>query len=158
MHRSVSSAIWVYMKKGQMNRIEFLTKPENRDFPIAKAKEEDMILKNFIWKPKDRPRSKQDIINPPKPEPAAPKTGDKKSQGKAPGGKPGAVVPSGSKPAVKDTTTAAAKPLDKTKVPAVKKDSTNKADTLKKLPVVKPQPAAKKDTAVKATNSSIKKP
>jgi hypothetical protein len=40
----------------------FLTKADNRYIPIEKVKDDDKILKNFIWKPKNRPISKESII------------------------------------------------------------------------------------------------
>lgn len=62
MQRSLSSRIHVVFKNGETKEVTFLTKPENRYIPIAKVTEEDKLLKGFIWKPKDRPASKEAII------------------------------------------------------------------------------------------------
>ncbi|SEO55550.1 OstA-like protein [Mucilaginibacter gossypiicola] len=62
MQRSLSSRIRTVFKKNQATDIYFLTKPENRYIPIEKVKEDDKILKGFLWKPKERPASKEDII------------------------------------------------------------------------------------------------
>jgi len=51
---------------------------QNRLIPLGKLKEDDKILKGFIWKPKDRPVSKESVINPP------PDTTGKKSIKKLP--------------------------------------------------------------------------
>jgi hypothetical protein len=62
MQRSLSSRIRTTFKNGQASEVSFLTKPENRYIPIAKVTEEDKELKGFIWKPKERPVSKESII------------------------------------------------------------------------------------------------
>ncbi len=62
MQRSLSSRIHVVFKNGETKEVTFVTKPENRYVPIAKVTEEDKLLKGFIWKPKDRPASKEAII------------------------------------------------------------------------------------------------
>jgi lipopolysaccharide export system protein LptA len=62
MQRSLSSRIRTIFKNGQASEATFLTKPENRYIPIAKVTEEDKELKGFIWKPKERPVSKESII------------------------------------------------------------------------------------------------
>ncbi len=62
MQRSLSSRIMVNFKDNKAARLGFLTKPENKYGPIAKVKEDDKILKGFIWKPKERPVSKESII------------------------------------------------------------------------------------------------
>ncbi|QHS54508.1 hypothetical protein GWR56_02715 [Mucilaginibacter sp. 14171R-50] len=62
MQRSLSSRMRVYFKNGTASQIVFLTKPEHRYGPLAKFSEDDKILKGFIWKPKERPVSKESII------------------------------------------------------------------------------------------------
>jgi lipopolysaccharide export system protein LptA len=62
MQRSLSSRIHTVFNNGEAKEVTFLTKPENRYIPIAKVTEEDKLLKGFIWKPKDRPASKEAII------------------------------------------------------------------------------------------------
>ncbi len=62
IHKSVSGRILARFKNGQISRGGFYSKDEGHIFPIDKVKEEDRVLKNFVWKPKDRPRSKEDVI------------------------------------------------------------------------------------------------
>ena len=62
MQRSLSTRITVYFKDNKATKLGFLTKPENKYTPLAKIKEDDKILKGFIWKPKERPVSKESII------------------------------------------------------------------------------------------------
>lgn len=62
MQRSLSSRIRASFKNNEVNDVLFLTKPENRYIPIHKTTEDDKLLKGFIWKPKDRPVSKESII------------------------------------------------------------------------------------------------
>jgi len=62
MQRSFSSRIRVYLQNSEVTNMAFLTKADNRYIPIEKVKDDDKILKNFIWKPKNRPVSKESII------------------------------------------------------------------------------------------------
>jgi lipopolysaccharide export system protein LptA len=62
MQRSLSSRIRVDFKNNKVTTLAFYTKPENKYGPLTKFKEDDRLLKGFIWKPKDRPVSKESII------------------------------------------------------------------------------------------------
>ena len=62
MQRSLSSRIRVNFADGKVTDLTFYTKPENQYGPPGKLKEDDKVLKSFIWKPKDRPVSKESII------------------------------------------------------------------------------------------------
>ncbi|TWR28253.1 hypothetical protein FPZ42_03295 [Mucilaginibacter achroorhodeus] len=62
MQRSVSSRMRVHFKNNKASTIVFLTKPEHRYGPLSKFTEEDKVLKGFIWKPKERPASKEAIL------------------------------------------------------------------------------------------------
>jgi lipopolysaccharide export system protein LptA len=62
MQRSLSSRMRIYFKNGSASNIFFITKPEHRYGPLGKFTEDDKILKGFIWKPKERPISKESII------------------------------------------------------------------------------------------------
>jgi lipopolysaccharide export system protein LptA len=62
MHRSLSSRIRANFKNNETTNVTFMTKPEHRYVPIEKVTEDDKILKGFIWKPKDRPVSKEELI------------------------------------------------------------------------------------------------
>ena len=148
MHRSLSSRMRANFKNNEITNVTFMTKPEHRYVPIEKVTEDDKILKGFIWKPKDRPVSKEEII----PEldknhiyrKTTTKTpGKSKPKGKAKPGKPQNLkelksaadslknklpnVPS----ALKDSVSKAA-----AKIPGSVKDSVKKAAT-KMVPVVK---------------------
>jgi lipopolysaccharide export system protein LptA len=62
MQRSLSSRIRMNFKDSKLTNLVFLSKPEHRYGPLDKFTEEDKILKGFIWKPKERPVSKESII------------------------------------------------------------------------------------------------
>lgn len=62
MQRSLSSKIRADFKDNKVTNMGFYTKPENKYGPLNKFTEDDKILKGFIWKPKDRPVSKESII------------------------------------------------------------------------------------------------
>jgi hypothetical protein len=63
MQRSLSSRIRMNFKDSKLTNLVFLSKPEHRYGPLDKFTEEDKILKGFIWKPKERPVSKESIIH-----------------------------------------------------------------------------------------------
>ncbi|OOQ58554.1 OstA-like protein [Mucilaginibacter pedocola] len=83
MERSLASRMRVLFKDNSATDVFFLTKPEHRYGPLSKFTEEEKILKGFIWKPKERPISKESII---------PSYGKKKGTTK-PAGKPAATPP-----------------------------------------------------------------
>jgi len=62
MERSSSSRLWVFMNKNETDRVGFITKPELRYIPIHVVKDDEKVLKGFIWKPKDRPVSKESVL------------------------------------------------------------------------------------------------
>jgi lipopolysaccharide export system protein LptA len=139
MQRSFSSRLWVYMKNNEVTDLGFITKPDNRYIPIHLVKEDEKVLKNFIWKPKDRPVSKESIIPSYNKKLAAAKQQlttaprlkktDGLKGGKNPGLKPGSLK------TVADSTL---------KSPPVKQDT-----TLKKVTVKPPAAGAKDSSAVK---------
>lgn len=151
---SMASSIVVNMKNGELTNAAFRLKPEHHAVNIKQAKEDDKILKGFIWKPKERPASKQDVINPKKPQPEVKDQPKKGAPGKAPvkGTVPG-KTPTASTDSVK-----AKQQLTKPIVPPVvgksaitrpdsvkatvqlKRDSTvAKKDSVKKVPVKVPR-------------------
>ncbi|WP_295672891.1 OstA-like protein [uncultured Mucilaginibacter sp.] len=152
MQRSLSSKIRADFKDNKVTNMGFYTKPENKYGPLNKFTEDDKILKGFIWKPKDRPVSKESII---------PSFGKKKKKAEA---KAAAAKAVKGKPTDKKTGGKTAK--DSTlktvpgKLPAIKtaKDSTVKPPAIKaaKDSVVKKGPAslpvsgAGKDTTLKS--------
>ena len=62
MERSLSSRIRVDFKNSKATAISFYVKPAHNYGPLNKFKEDDKILKGFIWKPRERPVSKESII------------------------------------------------------------------------------------------------
>ncbi len=62
LNRSVSSRIKILFGDKQLKDILFIKKPEMLYSPLDKVAKDKEILEGFIWKPKDRPISKEDII------------------------------------------------------------------------------------------------
>jgi lipopolysaccharide export system protein LptA len=62
MQRSFSSRMRLNLKNNEVTDLAFLTKPDHRYIPIEKVKEDEKILNGFIWKPKDRPISKESVL------------------------------------------------------------------------------------------------
>ncbi|NEU10057.1 hypothetical protein GZH53_17155 [Flavihumibacter sp. R14] len=62
MNRMLSSRIKVVFKENKLKDIISILKPEGNYYPIEEIPKDEEILKGFIWKPKDRPRSKEEII------------------------------------------------------------------------------------------------
>lgn len=63
MMRSISSRMRIDFDEDSLISISFIRKPEHTYYPIDKITEELRTLPNFNWKPKDRPKSKEEIIN-----------------------------------------------------------------------------------------------
>jgi hypothetical protein len=139
----VSSRIRVNFKDNSATDITWYTKIEERGIPIDKAKEDEKILRGFIWKPKERPASKEVITSPAVRKQAAVV---RKAAAKAPpkGTKPGAKRPSAKTPTPKapadssSTAPPVVKPpaIDtlKRNAPADTAKKASPADTLKKKP------------------------
>ena len=151
MERSLSTRIRIDFEKNQATNIGFYLKPEHKYTPIAKVVDDDKILKGFIWKPKERPVSKESII------PSYNKKAKAKAaKDKAKAGKVLDKGPPGVKTA-KDSTSNAPP-----KLPDVKtaKDSLNKAPV--KLPGAKAvadslNKGLSKSPALKAAKDSLLK-
>ena len=62
LQRSISSRINVNFKDNEVSSITFISNVEHRYGPVTTFKENDRLLKGFIWKPKERPASKEAII------------------------------------------------------------------------------------------------
>jgi hypothetical protein len=62
MNRSLSSRIKILFGKNSLNDIYFIKKPEMVYNPMDKIEKDKELLDGFIWKPKDRPISKESII------------------------------------------------------------------------------------------------
>lgn len=74
MNRSVSSRIKIMFGKNSLDDIYFIKKPEMVYSPIEKVDPNKEVLDGFIWKPKERPISKESIIpNVYLPKPTKPK-------------------------------------------------------------------------------------
>ncbi|RCH55763.1 hypothetical protein DJ568_06465 [Mucilaginibacter hurinus] len=95
MQRSLSSRMRIRLRNNKVMNLAFLSKPDIRYGPLNKFTEEDRILKNFIWKPKERPVSKEAIIN----------SARRKAANRAAARAEAMAAPK--KPAAKDTTTGA---------------------------------------------------
>jgi hypothetical protein len=131
--RSLSSRLRVNFDKGELDKIAYITKSDLKGNPYKDVKEEDRILRGFIWKPKDRPASKEAVIgthkSPVKKKvtlPGGPVKGTMpvKPTSKTKGNKlqvnKAVTTPSVIKPAVKDSSL------------KIKADTVKKPDTLKK--------------------------
>jgi hypothetical protein len=164
MERSLSSRIRVDFKNNKATNLAFYSKPQHTYGPLAKFKEDEKILKGFIWKPKERPVSKESIIPSYNKKPIAavkPPSGKPKS-GKSPLKKVvnGKMVkdttiasPPGKSPALKTGKDSIVTPQPgKLPGPKTGKDSTLKIDTTK----VKIKTDTTKVKIIKAGKDSVK--
>lgn len=62
MMRSVAAKMRVNFRKDSLIQISFIRQPEHNYYPFEKITEELRTLPNFNWKPKDRPKSKEEVI------------------------------------------------------------------------------------------------
>lgn len=58
-----SSRIKIYMENNKLKEYVSIRKVDGKVYPIAQLTAEKEFLPGFIWKPEDRPKSKQDLIN-----------------------------------------------------------------------------------------------
>ncbi|MDB4924793.1 OstA-like protein [Mucilaginibacter sp.] len=63
MNRTVSGGIYATFKNGNIKNLDFYANYEAKANAIAKIKDDDKVLKGFIWKPKERPVSKEAILS-----------------------------------------------------------------------------------------------
>ncbi|MES3016484.1 MAG: OstA-like protein [Bacteroidota bacterium] len=62
LNHQISSRIKMNFADGKLRGINFIRAVQASTKPMDKLTDEDKILKGFIWKPKDRPKSKEEII------------------------------------------------------------------------------------------------
>jgi lipopolysaccharide export system protein LptA len=132
MSRTVSGRAYFNFDNGEISSNSFVEKYEAHAFPIGKVSEDARILKGFIWKPKERPASKEAVLNRKKPvvKPVTKPAATTSKQSAKPVAKPGETK------MAKDTITKAPPLLNMDKdsllnVPAIKsvKDTVLKKDT-----------------------------
>lgn len=93
MNRSISSRIKVAFVNSKAERITWLLKPEQTYYPMDKIPKEKEQLEGFVWKPKERPVSKESIIPNLRKGNSVQKTPVKRAQ--TPAGKPEDVLKKG---------------------------------------------------------------
>ena len=62
MNHMISSRIKVLFRNSELQDIISIRKPEGTYYPIGKIPKDQDILEGFMWKPKERPKSKEDMI------------------------------------------------------------------------------------------------
>lgn len=62
LNHQISSRLKVLLNNNKLKSITAIRSIEGSVTPMEDLKEEDMVLKGFIWKPRDRPKSKEEII------------------------------------------------------------------------------------------------
>ena len=61
INKSICSDIIAFLKKRNITRIDFIKKAESTYSPVAILPLEQLKLKEFVWYPEQRPKSKEDI-------------------------------------------------------------------------------------------------
>lgn len=62
LNHLVSGRLKVILKESKLQSITAIRSVEGSITPMKDLKEEEKVLKGFIWKPRDRPKSKEEII------------------------------------------------------------------------------------------------
>lgn len=62
LNHQISGRIKMIFQDGKLKNINSIRSVQGSTKPMDEITEEDKILKGFIWKPKDRPKSKEEII------------------------------------------------------------------------------------------------
>jgi len=70
LNNAQSSNITIYMDKGKVKKIVFITSPEGELKPLSKLEESDKLLSGFNWQKEIRPKNKEDIFRHPVPSAA----------------------------------------------------------------------------------------
>lgn len=63
LNHLVSGRLKLLLKDSKLQNITAIRSVDAYITPMAELKEEDKILKGFVWKPRDRPKSKEEIIH-----------------------------------------------------------------------------------------------
>jgi lipopolysaccharide export system protein LptA len=145
MQRSLSSRMRIYFKNGSANNIFFLSKPEHRYGPLGKFTEDERILKGFIWKPKERPVSKESIM---------PSYNKKAARAKAAIDKKAADA-NKNKPKITGEKGGTDSLQNKTSIPAGAKTGKDSVSTSKQPVINTPAVKAKQDTTIKGKQTPI---
>jgi lipopolysaccharide export system protein LptA len=147
MSRTVSGTAFFNFDKGEISSNGFVGKYEGHGLPLDKVKEEDKILKGFIWKPKDRPISKEAILS----------GYNKKPVVKKPGAKPGTTTKKTGRPLpVKTGAAKLSKDTISNNQPALKMQKDGVIN--KPVNLQAPKDSLVKDTVTQQRRSIILKP
>jgi lipopolysaccharide assembly outer membrane protein LptD (OstA) len=98
LNHMISSRLRIFLKENKLSNINAIRAIDASITPMNDIKEEDRVLKGFIWKPSERPKSKDEII--PKPVDEKTQSAVKKSQKKI---APSKVPPSKIAPVKKES-------------------------------------------------------
>lgn len=142
MTKSIGSRIKIIFDNNEVSNIVNIRKTETSYSPLAAIQADKEILPGFIWKPKDRPKSKEEIINPITLE----KTTEQDTINKtsADSSKTDSLKQKGiTKPGNKDT------------VVSKKDNASVKQDTLKKAPNSLKTDSLKSDSTTTATKDTV---
>ncbi|MFA6946394.1 MAG: hypothetical protein WC220_10890, partial [Pedobacter sp.] len=118
LNHLVSGRLKIMLKENKLQSITAIRSIDASITPMADLKEEEKVLKGFIWKPRDRPKSKEEIIpqlTKPEIKPAVSKTSQSKTPAKTSTKVP-AKTPSKTQPesGTKEETKDQSKPAPKT--------------------------------------------
>ena len=64
VNKAVCSEMWIYVRDGDVSRINFIDSPEATFYPIQQIDPNNMLLDNFEWLQSQRPNSKADLFKP----------------------------------------------------------------------------------------------
>ena len=62
VNKGACSNIVIYIKDREIHRVNFITKPDNKFYPLDKIPAEELILKDFLWIDDKRPMSAKDLF------------------------------------------------------------------------------------------------
>nr|WP_242689244.1 OstA-like protein [Pedobacter sp. SYSU D00535] len=62
MNRALSSRMRLEFSENKLKDVMLVRKPEGKYYPINKIPKDTEILEGFVWKPNERPKSKEEII------------------------------------------------------------------------------------------------
>ena len=69
VNKTICSEMLLYFGDNQIEKIKFFSEPKANLLPMSQTDHEDIKLKNFFWETKKRPKSLDDLFDPPPPLP-----------------------------------------------------------------------------------------
>ena len=62
VNKSLSAVINIHFNAGQLNKVVFIKDPEGTMYPFTQRPKDELLLENFRWEIKRKPKSKYELM------------------------------------------------------------------------------------------------